>query len=471
VRHARGRHTHRVWIAVTAIGLAFAAASPKASAERPLETGILDFDFTSSAASTREITFDEAAAARAGIAKIVLPWVGVASTRPADPADPGDPAYDFSDIDAAVQGAAAHGIEPMLVISSAPSFAEGADRPANAIPGTWKPSPQALAAFATAVATRYSGAYSATGVVLPRVQLFQIWNEPNLSDHLTPQYDGKRSVAPSIYRDMLNATYAAIKAVDPDDVVITAGTAPYGEPRGGTRTRPLTFWRDLLCLSEKLRAEKCPEKASFNVLAHHPINTTAGPTESATDPNDATTADFKNVVRILRAAESRHTVATRGRHPVWATELWWASDPPQSYHSVSVPKQARWLEQSLYVLWRQDVGAIIYLGVRDGRHPANRGDLFGSGLYFADGRPKPALIAFRFPFVTSRSGAGKLEAWGKAPAGGRLMIERRKGGGWQRVRSLQVREGEVFDAKLRLRGEQRLRATVAGQRSLTWHQR
>jgi hypothetical protein len=410
--------------------------------------------------------FDGAAEAGAGIVKILVPWRATVGTQPVAPTNPADPSYDFSRIDAAVMLARARGLEPLLFITSAPDFAEGVGRPADAIPGTWKPQPAALAQFSTAVATRYSGDFAG----LPRVELFQIWNEPNLSNHLAPQYEAGTSVATTIYRDLLNAAYGAIKAVQSDNVVVTAGTAPYGEPPGGLRTRPLTFWRDVLCLNKRLKATACPVKAQFDVLAHHPINTTGGPTDSATDPDDATTADFKNVVKVLRAAERANTVATHGRHPAWATELWWASDPPQRHHSVSLSKQARWIEQAFYVLWKQGASAVVYLGVRDADGPTRRGDLFGSGLLFADGRPKPALTAFRFPFVTNRDGGRRLEAWGKAPATGRLVIERRRGGGWERVRSLRVRDGEVFDAKLGLRGDQRLRAKVAGLKSLVWHQ-
>jgi hypothetical protein len=442
-------------------------AADGAQASRPFQLGLVDPQYASSDPAKRDQVFDGATAAQARIAKILLPWRGVVAGPPANPAEPGDPAYHFADIDAAVRDATAHGIEPMLFITSAPAFAEGAGRPADAPPGTWKPAPGALAQFATAVATRYSGAFAG----LPRVRLFQVWNEPNLSNHLTPQYEGTKPVAPSIYREMLNAAYGAIKAVDADNVVITAGTGPYGDPPGGIRIRPLAFWRSVLCLNKRLKAKACPVKASFDILAHHPINTTGGPTESATDPDDATTADFKNVVKILRAAERAHTVGTRGRHPAWATELWWASNPPQAHHSVSVAKQARWIEQAFYVLWKQRADTVIYLDVRDGPTPTTRGDLFGAGLFFANGRAKPALTAFRFPFVTSRSGRGKLEAWGRAPAAGGLTVERRDGGGWRRVKSLQVREGEVFDTKLRLRGDHRLRATVDGQKSLVWHQR
>ena len=119
----------------------------------------------------------------------------------------------------------------------APGFAEGPGRPSSATAGSWKPDAGAYGQFARAVAIRYSGSYEG----LPRVRYYQAWNEPNLSMYLAPQYKGKRSVAPEIYRRLLNSFYAGVKGVDRANVVITGGTAPYGDEPGGDRTRPLTF--------------------------------------------------------------------------------------------------------------------------------------------------------------------------------------------------------------------------------------
>ncbi len=91
-----------------------------------------------------------------------------------------------------------------------------------------------------------------------------------------------------------------------------------------------------------------------------------------------------------------------------------------------------------------------------------------SGIFFANGQPKPAFTAFRFPFVADRSGKRPLRAWGKAPAGGKLVIQRKRGGRWVAVKKLRVGAGAVFVTKLPLRGRQRLRATVAGNPSLVW---
>ncbi len=56
---------------------------------------------------------------------------------------------------------------------------------------------------------------------------------------------GTTAVSPTHYREMLNATYSAVKAVDPAMLVVTGGPSPYGDPPGGDRVRPVQFYREL----------------------------------------------------------------------------------------------------------------------------------------------------------------------------------------------------------------------------------
>jgi len=316
------------------------------------------------------------------------------------------------------------------------------------------------------------------------VQALQVWNEPNLTEWLSPQYQGATAVSPIHYREMLNASYAAVKTVNPKMIVVTGGTSPYGDPPGGpypsgARVRPVQWWQKLLCVkparskrkaTRYVRAQNCSGKPMFDVLAHQAIdNTGGGPLQSGPTKFDVSTPDLGRVVRVLRAAERLGTVSG-GRHPVWVTEFWWDSKPPNPAGSP-LATQARWIEQSLYLFWKAGASTAINFQMRDsGQYPHVRSG-FQSGVYFRDGRPKPSLTAFRFPFVTERIDKQTLRAWGKAPAGGRLVIQRNVRGRWLATKKITVGQGAVFVAKLRSRGEQRLRAAVAGNRSLVWKQR
>ncbi len=427
--------------------------------------------FLSSDAGERDRWFDTTAAdLRAGLVRIDLSWDRVALRQPANPADPNDPAYNFGFLDEAIRDAAARRLEVVLTFHDAPGFARGGGEPASAEAGTWKPEAAALGNFAKAVATRYSGDFAD----LPRVHYFDAWNEPNFPLFLQPQYEGGKPVAVELYRKMLNQVAAAVKSVSKDNSVIAGSLAPYGDERGGNRIRPLVFLRRLLCLNGRLKGTKCPSKPRFDILAHHPINLSGGPRRSAEDPDDASSPDMKHVAEVLRAAERAHTINGGGkRHPLWVTEFWWESfpEPPSGDRPVpGLEKHGRWVEETLFLFWKAGVSTAIYYQLRDShldpRHPDQSLQI---GLFLEGGTPKPAATAFRFPFLTHRAGGG-LQAWGKAPVGGKLRIERKTKGGWRKVGGEKVRAGEVFTERLKLKGNAQLRASVGGQHSLVWKQ-
>jgi hypothetical protein len=482
------------WLAaVIACALLAAFVIPaNADAKRGLVTGLEGHGAYRSA--ERNLWFDRTVDAGAGIIRLGVPWAGVATSQPADPTNPGSLSYDFSSVDPVVRSAAAHGVDVLLTVNQAPTWAEGPGRPAGANVGSWDPNPTHVASFMQAVAARYSGGFAPPGEPqLPAVKAIQVWNEPNQDFWLGPQFQGTDIVGPDRYRAILNASYQAIKSVNPKMLVVTGGTSPYGDnpggpyppPPNGPRVRPVQWWQDLLCVrdvkgkkSKKkgrkaarklVRAPGCGGRAMFDVLAHQPIDITGnGPLQHGPHRYDASTPDLGRVVSVLRASEKFGT-ASGGRHPVWVTEFWWDSKPPNP-SGASLATQARWLQQSLYLFWKAGASTAINFAIQDtAEFPTTRNG-FQSGIYFANGRPKPSLTAFRFPFVTERINRTKLRAWGKAPVAGKLRIQRRQGKRWVNVKRLRVGKGSVFQATLKLPGKQQLRAVVGGERSLVWKQ-
>lgn len=442
-----------------------------AKAARQLSVGFADGLFADRDAVTRALWQDRARDAGASLIRVNVPWRGYVAGPPADPRDPADHAYDFAALDATVRDLDARGFDVLFTVYSAPDWAEGGKREGSASAGTWKPDPAAYADFAAALARRYSGSYDPGSGALPQVGYMQAWNEPNLTRYLNPQWRDGQNFAAERYRELLNAFYEAVKAVSPTTRVVTAGTGPYGEPPGGTRTRPLRFWREVLCLRNRraLRPARCVKRerrAHFDILSHHPINTSGGPRKSAQHPDDVTGADFKQIRRTLAAAERSGRALPKGGHPLWATEFWWESDPPDGFNGSPPRTQAKRIAETLYLLWRQGAEAAILLQIRDDAYdPKAPNATLQSGLYYLDGKAKPALRATRFPFVADRRSRRKVIAWGIAPAGGKLRIERRKGKRWREVKTLRGRDRRVFKAKLRLRGEAKLRARVRGMKA------
>ena len=101
-----------------------------------------------------------------------------------------------------------YGFQMMVRLSNPPNWSR-----ANPDAGEFAPPDdfQDFANYAQAVATRYQG----------RIHYYQIWNEPNIF----PEW-GNNFVDPAGYTELLCQTYAAIKSIDPEIVVISGALAP-----------------------------------------------------------------------------------------------------------------------------------------------------------------------------------------------------------------------------------------------------
>jgi hypothetical protein len=138
---------------------------------------------------------------------------------------------------------------------------------------------------------------------------------------------------------------------------------------------------------------------------------------------------------------------------------------------VPLARHARWLDETLYLLWRAGVDTITWFRIVDEAPVPSYGDTNQSGLYRLDGRVKPAARAFRFPFVVEPvpGGGRALEAWGRSPIAGRVTIERRRGARWIAVRRVTAKRHGTF--LVRVPASVRpgsLRARVGAERSLVW---
>ena len=337
--------------------------------------------------------------------------------------------------------------------------------------------PRELAKFSSAAAKRYSGSFEG----LPRVRYWQVWNEPNLSLFLNPQlstqltkaptvpFDPNEVVSPDRYRDMVNAFAAAVHAVHRDNVVIAGGLAPFSGASGVVTVGAYLFMRKLLCLSKGAAPKPtCDHAVHFDVWSTHPY-TSGGPTHRAGLPDDVSLGDLPRATRLLNAAvKAGHVVSSR---PVefWATEFGWDSSPPDRW-AVPLDLHARWVAEALYRMWANGVTLVAWFGVRDeatNRRP--HGFAIESGLYFrgdkiAEDRPKPALTAFRFPFVAFQSARG-IFVWGRTPWGKQaaVVIEQSRKGRWKRRARLQSDRFGIFTTTLPVSGPaDSLRARLLG---------
>jgi len=457
------------------------SAAPAADAVRGLTTGFGgDPSLTDGSGLAAHRWIPDAVDEGAQVVRFNVLWSAVAPARRPkgfDASDPNSRGYNWTGVDAGVRQLAAQGRTVLFTISMAPRWAEGPHPGRFAQAGTWEPSTAAFGAFAKAAATRYDGHFPDPlhrGAFLPRVDHWQGWNEPNLAYYLDPQWRRVGSqwvpASPEMFRGLMNAFYRAVKSVSASNFVVMGGTAPYGDAPGGARMPPVQFDRYLFCMTGggPLKPLGCSDPVHFDAIAHHPYGV-GGPLMPALNPDDVAVPDLGKLTRVMHAAQRYGLVQPSGPKQFWVTEISWDSDPPDP-QGVPLQRQARWYEQAMYVLWLQGVSTVLWLQIVDSPPIPNYASSYQAGLYFLDGRPKPAATAVRFPFVTRRLGGDAVQAWGRAPQAGTVSVEERVDGSWRVVAHLSAGAHQVFVRTLHIAGAAVLRAQVGSQTSLTWNQ-
>ncbi len=467
----------RVMAALIAGLLALALMPSQAHAGFRL--GLQDPGFQSTGtASQASDAFAAVHAINGSLVRVAAYWAAVApkgTSQPAgfDAANPADPRYRWSALDFAVRSAAQHHLSVILDILDAPTWGEGPGEPRNASSlsihqGAWDPSPSDLAQFARAAALRYSGSFPDPlhpGSTLPRVKYWEIWNEENLPYYLAA------SDSVSEYRSLLNAGYGAVKSVHRDNVVILGGLAPVSflPPYS---ISPLKFAAELLCLHRvgtRFHANRsCPQRAHFDVFAHHPYTLAATPTKPAYKYDDVLIADMGKIANLVHTADRLHTDAPSIRHPIWATEWGWFTNPPNTQVGDAPAVAARYVAYSMYEMWKNGVSAVIWQTVLDSPND----DPIGGGLYTTAGQPKLTLRAFAFPVVASVAG-GRGLVWGRVPASRRVRVtvQRAVGHHWRRVATTTSGPDGIFSARIRAKRNGLYRAQAQHLVSLPYDSR
>ncbi|MCB9109085.1 MAG: PD40 domain-containing protein [Anaerolineales bacterium] len=168
--------------------------------------------------------------------------------------------------------------------------------------------------FMSALATRYKG----------KVAAYEIWNEPNLN------YEwGNGQPDPAAYTEMLKAAYTAVKAADPEALVITGGLATTGDG-SATAVGDLAFLQGMY---------DAGAKGYFDAVGSHPYTFGRSP-----DEIDLWGLSLSRVEEQYEVMQDNDDGQTR----VWVTELGWviASNWDLGEHqaiAVSQTQQAKYL--------------------------------------------------------------------------------------------------------------------------------
>jgi hypothetical protein len=314
----------------------------------------------------------------------------------------------------------------------------------------WRPSPKEYGKFVRAAGRRYSGSYHDENHgkgVLPRVTWWGVWNEPNQPGWLTPQSEVKPGVgsiaaAPYIYRNLLVAgAKALLRTGHGDDLVVIGELAPIGSaprPLGARASlRPALFIRELFCLNRRFRAytgrearaRGCDKLGRLGVLmrfprlgfGHHPYTRKDSPT------GHKPKRDMINVTNIGLLTRTLDRIAAKTgllppQMPIFFDEYGFQTKPPDPYGGVSLALQARYINESDYIAWRNPrVFSVAQFLLYDSapkrefpRGSAPYWSTFQTGLFTAlpAGAPKPAVRAYKFPLVVKRK-RGTAHIWGQ----------------------------------------------------------
>lgn len=310
---------------------------------------------------------------------------GVARSRPADPTNPNDPAYNWTLYDRTVNYASQYGIHIIFSIYGTPGWANGGKAenvaPTNGID---------LRNFAYAAARRYSGTVpGADGRLLPVVNDWLAWNEPNNPIFLSPQYErvGGTWVMESAfeYAKICNAIYNGIHAtLVKNERVACGGTAPRGNNSPGSSrpsVSPLAF----------LRAVKKDGLITFDAWAHHPYY--GAPSETPSEPPTAskgspvTAVTLGNIDSLIKLVTQLY-----GPKPIWITEYGYQTNPPDKDFGVSLANQAKYLTQAFAIAKANPrIQMMLWFLLKD--EPNLSG--WQSGLITYGGKKKPAFAAFQ----------------------------------------------------------------------------
>jgi hypothetical protein len=255
-------------------------------------------------------------------------------------------------LDAIVREAAARNMRVVFTLTKSPRWAVAGDgncHTAGIVQECGLPQdPQAAARVLTFLAQRYrspeSGKYA--GIVAG----WEVWNEQNTGG------ETGNNVQVGPYIELLKASYAAIKAVDPRYIVLYGGLTPTGV------NNPVLAVSDVTYLEQSYQYNGGEVKRYFDVLAVHPGSNNNPPdamwpenpgpgTGCPAAPNcwrDDGSFYFRRVEQ-LRAVMERYGDAQYGAtlKQIWLTEFGWTTTnlaPGYGYGSViSEEQQAQYI--------------------------------------------------------------------------------------------------------------------------------
>ncbi len=257
--------------------------------------------------------------------------------------------YDWSRADMAIEMALANGLDIVVRVDYQPSWA-GGGYPITGPPDRY----QDLADFFGVMAARYRG----------RVRAYQVWNEPNLAREW-----GGRTPNPDEYVRLLGMCYQAIKAADPNAMVISAGLSPTGS--WTDEARPDDWYLESMYIAMGGSSD-----GYFDVLGAHGAGFLSPPERDPAEVAANPALGGHRSMAFRRVEDLRDIMVRYGDadKQIALLEFGWTSDPrpdsPYHWHAVSEAVKAEYLVRAYEYArqnWSPWIGlmSLIYVANHD----------------------------------------------------------------------------------------------------------
>ena len=266
------------------------------------------------------------------------------------------------------------------------------------------------------------------GTTLPRIDMWSLYNEPNHPLFLSPQREKGVLTSPSLYRKLYLAGWKSLAQTGHRrDTILIGEVLPIGSngSRETSTTSPLAFARELFCLNGTgKRHPGCSgyfSKLHASGWALHAYYRKTGPFSQPPGRDDLTPATVGKLRTLLARAARKHRLV--GKTSLWDTEDGAQTRPPDP-KGASLSGQARFINEAEYLAWRTPYMRSFSQYLWTDEDPVWA---FQSGLTFANGKPKPALEAYRLPLFVKKAGRRGVVVWGRVPTAGRVTIQPSQG--------------------------------------------
>jgi hypothetical protein len=291
--------------------------------------------------------------------------------------------FEWNEPDRIVDAITQAGLRVLARVDNQPKWASSSIQ----WPGSGPPdNPKDWTDFLTALATRYKG----------RIQAYEIWNEPNLDREW-----GGKTPSPTAYTAMLKSSYQAIKAADPQALVVSAGMSPTTTV-GAQAIPDLEFIRQMYAAGAK---------DNFDVLGVHAAGykaePCADPATVAQDPaltnNDPSSADLKRIYAFRHVEDVRALMVQQGddAKQMAVLEMGWTTDArpgsPYAWFAVDRDQQAQNLVGAFQCArqnWQPWMGFLTVIYIPE---PAwtQQDEQYWWSITNPDGEPRPAYTALK----------------------------------------------------------------------------